>query len=732
MTKPGNRRTPKPKKPPSRSSGAVAVDDQTKTRQTLKGITEEKLIEASAAQERPTTRTKNSGFGATAPDAPPHTLVIPTGTVVYTPRTRFATITPAIDRMFGFAFGALGGLEQFTRFQAFRPNGTPYKAEEWPFVRTMLTGEHVRDEEMHIVIENGSLASILVSSHRASSFSGEIIIIVMKDITGQKALLEALERSRQDTHDLLDSSPSLGLVLDADGIILACNEASIAHRGMKRSELVGRSVYSLHTEELATTLKRRHQEAIRTKKSLRFEVERDGRFFESTAYPIVGEDGQVKRLIIHAYDITDRRQLELDLRKSHREMDLRIQSRTEELQKAYEKLLDETKQRERIEKQLIQAQKMEAVGVLAGGIAHDFNNMLAVILGNAELALEDLSETNDNGKAVRHNVEQIIKASKRSADLVRQILTFSRKGGSRQKEIVRLTPLLKETARLLQTTLSAGISIRLNISTESDAVLADPSQIQQILMNLSTNAAYAMREDGGTLTFSLSKISIAPGDPILTNGMTQGPYVKLTVSDTGPGIPKEISDKIFDPFFTTKKAGEGTGMGLATAYGIVRNQGGAINVESEPGKGATFNVFLPNKRKKATEEPDGRHPLPRGHEKILIVDDEPLIVEMVSQTLITLGYLVATAENGAEGMREFERDHFDLVITDHVMPVMAGMRFAEELLKKRKDLPIILFTGYSETISPEKAKRAGVSRFLMKPVVKRELAESVRDALDRR
>jgi signal transduction histidine kinase/ActR/RegA family two-component response regulator len=450
----------------------------------------------------------------------------------------------------------------------------------------------------------------------------------------------------------------------------------------------------------------------------------------SRAVPLLDGRGEIVEWFGTARDITERKRADEELKKAKDKLELQA----EELQGAYDRLLTETEQRRKVEEQLAQAQKMEAVGTLAGGIAHDFNNMLAVILGNAELALDDIDETNGAMNASRHNIERIVEASKRSRDLVKQILTFSRKSESRKRKPLKISPLLKETVKLLRGSLPTTITISLDIATDADTILGDPSHIQQILMNLASNAAYAMREDGGTLTIRLSRITFNQGDSLLGSDMRPGRYLKLSVRDTGPGIPKKVRTRIFEPFFTTKKAGEGTGMGLALVFGLVKGHEGAITVESEPGEGATFNIFFPAQKKKAEEETYEQDSLPRGNESILLVDDEPLVVDMAKETLQRLGYAVTTAPGGSEGWRLFELDPdgFDLVITDHVMPDMTGMRLAERILEVREDFPIILFTGYSETVSSEKARAAGISAFVMKPVAKRELAETVRRVLDKK
>ncbi len=386
------------------------------------------------------------------------------------------------------------------------------------------------------------------------------------------------------------------------------------------------------------------------------------------------------------------------------------------------------KERARLEEQLRQSLKMEAVGTLAGGIAHDFNNMLAVVLGNAELALDDMK--GDDGP--RRNIEQIIKASKRARDLVRQILTFSRKS-AQEKKPLRLTDLAKDTFRLLRGVLPSTVRMELDVKTGSDTVVGDASQIQQIVMNLAANGAYAMREKGGALTIGVSGLTLREGDPMPSPEMEPGRYVRLTVRDTGTGMTEEVRRRLFEPFFTTKQPDEGTGMGLAVVFGIVKSHGGAITVESSPGEGSLFSVFLPYADIETRDEKEKEGALPGGNERILLVDDEPLIVEMAAQMLKRLGYTVTTARNGSEALEVFLAGphRFDLVITDQTMPDLTGIALAKRLLEIRGDLPVILFTGYSETVSAERARAEGVREFIMKPMAKREVAEAIRRVLDK-
>jgi PAS domain S-box-containing protein len=382
-------------------------------------------------------------------------------------------------------------------------------------------------------------------------------------------------------------------------------------------------------------------------------------------------------------------------------------------------------EKEKLEEELRQAQKMEAIGTLAGGIAHDFNNMLAAILGNSELALDDL----EGADGPRHYIEQIIKASKRARDLVKQILAFSRKT-EQGKDIIDLVSLVKETSILLRGTVPSTIQMDLRIQTEKDTIMADPSQVQQVIMNLATNAYHAMRDEGGTLTISISDV-VLKKETLPDPDMQPGIHLKLTIADTGPGIKKEILHRIFEPFFTTKESGQGTGMGLAVVYGIVKGHGGAITVDSIAGKGSTFTIFLPYVDSRGKKEEDDQASVPGGGERILLVDDEPSVMQSVSIMLRRLGYRVTSASAAAEALKIFQKDSngFDLIITDQMMPDVTGLDLAKCILEMREDIPIILFTGYGEMIRTEKIKEAGISELLVKPVTKGEMAETVRKVL---
>jgi PAS domain S-box-containing protein len=385
-------------------------------------------------------------------------------------------------------------------------------------------------------------------------------------------------------------------------------------------------------------------------------------------------------------------------------------------------------ERKRAEKNLRQMQKMEALGTLAGGIAHDFNNILMPITINAEMALFDTQK----GSPLHEYLQQILEAAKRGKDLVNQVITFSRQKEQKRKPM-KIGLIISETTKFLRSSLPKNIEIREKFETETDVILADPTQIQQVLMNLCSNAGHAMRENGGTLDIILSSIETDPGLIAKYPDLKPGSHVRLTVSDTGCGMSRELMERIFDPFFTTKKPGEGAGMGLAVVHGIVKNHHGVITVYSELGKGSTFNVFLPQIQEKIKPETELSDSIPTGKERILLIDDETVQLQSVQHMLERLGYRVLARADSLEALDTFRTNPqaFDLVITDQTMPKMTGEKLAESLLSIRPDIPVILCTGFSELINGDKAKVLGISEFVMKPFTVKEMAKIIRRALSK-
>ena len=390
--------------------------------------------------------------------------------------------------------------------------------------------------------------------------------------------------------------------------------------------------------------------------------------------------------------------------------------------------LNETKEeKHKLEAQLQQAKRMEAIGTLAGGIAHDFNNILGAIMGYTELAQWDAGDS----PSLKAHLDEVLQAANRAKDLIQQILTFSRQSQQEVKP-VQVNLIVKEVLKFLRASLPTTIEIRQDI--ESDAlVMGDPTQIHQVLMNLCTNAAHAMRDKGGLLDVSLVNVELDSDFVGRHPDMKAGPYLQLSVRDTGHGMPADIQDRIFDPFFTTKETGEGTGMGLSVVHGIVKSYGGTIYAYSEPGKGSSFKVYFPAIERRLEPEKRQEKPFPKGIEHILFVDDEQVLVNVGRQLLESLGYEVTTRTSSTEALELFkcEPERFDIVITDQTMPNMTGDELAKELMAVRSDIPVILCTGFSVRITEENAYEMGIQGFLKKPLLMRDLAETIRKALDR-
>jgi len=379
------------------------------------------------------------------------------------------------------------------------------------------------------------------------------------------------------------------------------------------------------------------------------------------------------------------------------------------------------------EQQLRQAQKMEVIGTLAGGIAHDFNNILMAILGFTELSLAQITADHPNYR----NLVEVMKASQRGKHLVEQILTFSHQT-SEERKPVRLHLIVDEVLQLIRATLPSTIEVRKSIFSETGTALADPTQAYQVLLNLCANAEYAMRNNGGILEIGLQETII--GQEMIERYplLQSGPHLELSVRDTGQGMSPEVLNRIVDPFFTTKEVGVGTGLGLSMVHRIVTNHGGALSVKSEVGKGTTVIVYFPQVSS-VVEKPVHREissPMTEGGHILFVDDEEPLLL-LSMETLKLFGYEVTARRSSLEALEEFRRspDKYDAVITDQTMPNMAGERLASELLKIRSDIPIILCTGFSHTITPERAASLGIRAFLLKPVPPQEMARVLMEVL---
>ncbi len=517
----------------------------------------------------------------------------------------------------------------------------------------------------------------------------------IRDITARRHSEEALVRAEAKYRAIFENTGTSTVILEDDHTISLANKKIEKLTGYMREEIEGKKkwmefVVKEDLERMLALHSLREVDATAAKNNYEF--------------CLVDRNGQVKD--IH---------LTIDMIPGTKK---RVAS-----------LLDITKQK-LLESQLRQAQKMEAIGTLAGGIAHDFNNILGAIMGYTDMALTDFKLD----ARLRGYLERVYEASERASDLVKQILTFGRRSDEKPRPM-RVSPVIKQVLKLIRASLPSTIKIRHDIQSDTDMVLADPTHIHQILMNLCTNAAHAMRDKKGELKVSLCPVEINSRDAFTINhGLTPGIYLQLSVSDTGHGIDPGIMDRIFDPFFTTKKPGEGTGMGLSVVHGIVKSYGCAITVESEVEKGTEIRVYLPLLAERGDERKVGTEAHIRGgKERILFVDDEEFLVEIGVEVLTGLGYEVVGRTSGLEALELFRNrpNRFDLVITDMTMPNITGSELARELMRIRPDMPVILCTGFSEAMTPGKAKDVGIKDFVMKPMVKSQIASSIRRVLDK-
>jgi len=520
-----------------------------------------------------------------------------------------------------------------------------------------------------------------------------------KEITERKQVEKELKSSEERLKTIYEFAPDAFYMNDLKGKFIDGNKAAEKITGYKRKELIGASFLKL---KLLSPMQIPKAAALLARNALGKSTGPDEFILnrkDGTQVPVeimthpVKIKGQTIVLSI-ARDITEPKQAE--------------------------------EERQKLQMRLQQAQKMEAIGTLAGGIAHDFNNILSAIIGYTELALDDIEEET----LLHNNLQEVFKAGKRARILVKQILTFSRQR-EQESQPVQVKLIVKEALKLLRASMPTTIEIHQDIQSDS-VVLADSTQIHQVLMNLCANASYAMREKGGVLAVKLEDVELDTYFASKHPDVKPGLYMKLTVGDTGHGMSPEILERAFDPFFTAKRKGEGTGIGLSVVHGIVKEHRGIILAYSEQGKGSTFNVFLPVTEAEAESDTRKEKSIPKGTEHILFIDDEQTLVDLGKQMLESLGYKVTAKTNSLEALELFKSQpaRFDLVITDMTMPKLTGEELAIEVLAIQSDIPVILCTGFSTEIDKKKAKAIGIRAFLLKPIFKQQIAETVRKVLD--
>jgi PAS domain S-box-containing protein len=597
------------------------------------------------------------------------------------------------QRLFGYARDEMVG-QPLTMLMPARYRGSCLDGLD----RVVATGQQClvgKTLEVHGLTRDGEEFPVELSLSSWQTGASTFFGVIIRDITERKQAEEALRQSEAHYRALVEGSLQGIVIARQDGTRVFANTALARMLGYEApQELVGGSLWDHVAPEDVPRLRTSFEARLWARRSPeRYEhqaVKKDGTrlWVESLVSPMTW-DGTPAALET-SIDITERKRLETQLR---------------------------------------QAQKMQAIGTLAGGIAHDFNNILSAILGYTELALDEVEQ----GSAVWNKLQGTLAAGRRARDLVQQILAFSR-----QTELTRVSIqmhlLVEEALTLLRAALPSTLMIRPIIDRHAGAVLVDPTQMQQVLINLCTNAAHAMREAGGTIEVRLEPIEIAVDALAIPPDLKAGAYVRLTVQDTGHGMEPEILERIFEPFFTTKSMGEGTGMGLAVVHGIIANHGGAITVESTPGQGSTFAVYLPRSDSPSTAALPAEEPIVGGNERILFVDDEATLVHLGKVTLQRLGYQVIVCTSSSEALETFRAapHSFHLVITDRTMPTLTGEELVHKLRQIRPDIPIILCTGFSHPVTSEQLRALRVDAFLLKPVMADEWARMIRQVLERR
>ena len=603
---------------------------------------------------------------------------------------RYTLVNPGMARLMGRPASEIVGKSDYDLF----PDETARHI--WEVDSRVFLGEVVEEEDVRPI--QGVPRTFHFIKVPTRDHTGEIAGLcgIARDITFRKMAEERIKYQA----DLVKNVSDAIISTDLDFNIVTWNKAAETMYGYHRAEVVGKDVGELTNTEYQSdspedVLNRFFEDGKWEGEVI--QKRKDGTTVNVLASVTLLRDGTgnpVGAVTINR-DITERK-------------------RTEE-------------ERKKLESVIRHSQKMEAIGTLAGGIAHDFNNILAAIMGYGEMALMDAPQNSQ----IRADLEQIMSSSRRARDLVAQILSFSRRT-ERERIPVPVRAIVNECLKMLRATIPTTIDIRPRVGAETGAVLSDPTQIQQVVMNLCTNAAYAMRDTGGTLEVELSQADVDQNPAASIPGLKPGPHVKLVVSDTGTGIEPDVVEKIFEPFFTTKETGQGTGMGLAVVYGIVKGHGGVITVDSEPDFGSSFTVYLPTVKEKAAGDEIVTQKTPTGAESILFVDDEQTLARLGKRTLESLGYVVTAHTSSLEALDEFRSgpDRFDLVITDQTMPHLTGLRLAEEIIGIRPGIPVILITGYSDQATPERVERAGIKALVEKPMVRSQIARTIRDVLN--
>jgi PAS domain S-box-containing protein len=602
----------------------------------------------------------------------------------------------AMVKAFGYTKEEIIGRSIFTMYS---PESAEY-AETQVFSEFLKTGE-IEGEELQLQRKDGRFIDVLLNASAVRNEQGEILSsrFSWRDIKNRKLAEQKLEASKAYLDKIINNIGDPVFVKDGRHRFSLVNDAFCSTLGLPRDEVIGKTLSEdLPPDEMEHFEKIDRQVLTDGQENLCEELltVKSGKKLtivtKKTRY--VDENGD-KFLVGVIRDITERKEAE--------------------------------EERNKLTTQLHQSQKMESIGNLAGGIAHEFNNMLAIIMGNNELVMEELPQ----GSLAKESTEEIRIAGLRARDVVKQLLTFSRHGDT-VKKVLDFTSVVQESVKLIRSSTPANINIEQNLSADTYPIMGNNTQINQLLINLCNNAVDALPDKGGSVTIELLNETIDIQQIKHQTKLNPGQYAKLIVSDNGIGMDAEILGRVFEPYFTTKDIGQGTGIGMAVVHGIVEKHDGAITVDSKPGQGTTFTIFLPAHEGLFEQETDEQDILPVGDEYILYVDDEPSIAILGKRLLEGLGYTTESTTNPEKAldMVRNDPDKFDLLITDMAMPNMTGGRLVIEILKIRQDMPTIICTGYSANISEKEAADIGVHSYIMKPINKSELAKVVRKVLD--
>ena len=617
-----------------------------------------------------------------------------------------------LESMFGYSSEEVEGN---VFFEYISPRFQPSAAEAF---ETMLSKTPVLNLGLEILKKDGKYlqcevsAGPIIINENIMGFQG-----IIRDISARKkgkiALdlyrkrLEAmvairskeLGESEARYRRIVEEMPEMVCRFLPDGTIIFANRACGKHLGGKTYKLIGRNFFQWISSK---------EEKERIEKDFKSSVEKPYPLFPSREMLL--EDGSILSIHWSGHILYDDRGSLTEYQAVGRDI-------------TKEELAKEEKTRSDILHR--RTQKLEAIGTLSAGIAHDFNNILAVIVGNVQLAMDDVPEEN----RIRGNLNEMYQACLRARDMVKQILTFAHEGDQTLMPL-DLAPVIKESIRFLRHTIPSTVEIHEDLHC-TDLVNADPTQINQVIMNLVTNASYAIGSEPGVLDISLKGITIDENQKDRYRVSEEGKYVKLKISDTGCGMSPQVISRVFDPYFTTKKIGEGSGMGLAVVHGIIDNHGSVIWVNSEPGKGSTFHLLFPAVEAGTAQNIDSPGQVLKGNERILLVDDEEAVLKVMIEMLGELGYEVTGTTSPIEALKAFREqpDSFDLVFTDATMPRMTGLTLTKNLVKIRPHVPVILYTGHGDLPDGDETRKSGVSAFLRKPILLKRLASTIREVL---